>query len=130
MDNSSYQGQKRADPTLALVKALRLAHDEAHDPVLWPTPEEELEERRRSKKRRGDSRDHRGGGSSGGGGGHGGSGSGKLGGGDPDHHRGGDSGGGRGGGVWGGRWLWTPPREQFRTRQPGWGKLSGRHRWT
>ena len=63
MDNSSYQGQKRADPTLALVKALRLAHDEAHDPVLWPTPEEELEERRRSKKRRGDSRDHRGGGS-------------------------------------------------------------------
>ena len=46
MDSSSYQGQKRAAPTLALVKALRLTHDGAHDPVLWPTPEEDLEERR------------------------------------------------------------------------------------
>ena len=46
MDSSSYQGQKRAAPTLALVKALRLTHDGAHDPVLWPTPEKDLEERR------------------------------------------------------------------------------------
>ena len=38
MDNSSYQGQERAAPTLALVNALRLAHDEIEDPVLWPTP--------------------------------------------------------------------------------------------
>ena len=42
MDNSTYLGQKRAAPTLTLVKALRMAHDEAHDPVLWPIPEEEL----------------------------------------------------------------------------------------
>ena len=40
MDNSSYQGQERAAPTLALVNALRLAHDEIEDPVLWPTPED------------------------------------------------------------------------------------------
>ena len=33
-------GQKRAAPTLALVNALRMAHDEAHDLVLWPTSEE------------------------------------------------------------------------------------------
>ena len=96
MDFTSYAGQKRAAPTLALVKALRMAHDEAHDPDLWPTPEEELGERRRDKKRRGDSGDrgdrHRGRGSSGGGGKNGG-------GGDHYRRRGGGSGGGGGGGA-------------------------------
>ena len=56
-DNTTYSGQKRAAPTLALVKALRMAHDEAHDPVLGPTPGKELEERSRGKTRRGESRD-------------------------------------------------------------------------
>ena len=70
MDHSTYQGQKRTAPTLVLVKALTLAHDDARDTVLWPTPEEEQEERRRVRKQRGDSRDrgkdhHRGGGGSG-----------------------------------------------------------------
>ena len=41
-DNSSAFGQMRRAPTLALVKALRLAHDDAPDPVLWPTPKEAL----------------------------------------------------------------------------------------
>ena len=50
MDHATYQGQKRAAQTLALVKALRMAHGEARDPVLWPTPEEEQEERRRAKR--------------------------------------------------------------------------------
>ena len=39
MDHSTWQGPMRAAPTLALVKALRLAHDEVQDTVLWPTPE-------------------------------------------------------------------------------------------
>ena len=56
MDHSTNQGQTRAAPTLALVKALTLAQDDARDTVLWPTPEEEQEERRREKKR-GDSGD-------------------------------------------------------------------------
>ena len=38
MDHSSWQGQLRAAPTLELVTALRLAHDDAQGPVLWPTP--------------------------------------------------------------------------------------------
>ena len=37
MDHSSWSGQKKAGPTLALVTALRRAHDEAKAPVLWPT---------------------------------------------------------------------------------------------
>ena len=67
MDHSSWQGQLRAAPTLELVTALWLAHDDAQGAVLWPTPQEEQEELRRSKKRRGDSRDrldHRRGGGS------------------------------------------------------------------
>ena len=36
---SSCQGQMRAAPTLDLVAALRLAHDEAEGTVLSPTPE-------------------------------------------------------------------------------------------
>ena len=47
MDHITYQGQNRAALTLALVKALRMASDEARDPVLWQTPEEEQEESRR-----------------------------------------------------------------------------------
>ena len=47
MDNSSWQGQLRAAPTLDLVAALRLAHNEAQDTVLWPTSQEEQEELRR-----------------------------------------------------------------------------------
>ena len=58
---------------VALVKASKLAHDDAPDPALWPTPKEALEGRRTTKQRRGDSRDrgdhNRGGDSSGGGGG-------------------------------------------------------------
>ena len=72
-DNSSAFAQVRRAPTHALVKALRLAHDDAPDPVLWPTPKEALEGRRSTKQRRGGSRDrgdrNRGGGNSGGGGG-------------------------------------------------------------
>ena len=34
MDHSSWQGQLRVTPTLDLVTALRLAHDDAHAPVL------------------------------------------------------------------------------------------------
>ena len=37
MDHSSWQGQVRASLTLDLVTALRLAHDEAQTPVLWPS---------------------------------------------------------------------------------------------
>ena len=55
-DNTSTFGQMRRAPTLALVKALRLAHDDAPDPVLWPTPKEALEGRRATKQRRGGSR--------------------------------------------------------------------------
>ena len=39
MDNSSWQGQLRAAPSLDLVTALRMAHDEAQDTGLWPTPQ-------------------------------------------------------------------------------------------
>ena len=35
---TSYAGQTRAVPTLALVKALRIAYDETPDPVFWPNP--------------------------------------------------------------------------------------------
>ena len=38
MDCTSYAGKTRAAPTLALVKALRMAHDEAPDPVFWSNP--------------------------------------------------------------------------------------------
>lgn len=41
MDNSLYLGQKKAAATLALVFALRVAHDAISHTVLWPTPEEE-----------------------------------------------------------------------------------------
>ena len=72
MDCTSYVGQTRATPSLALVKALRMAHDEAPGPVFWPTPEKELAEHNRGKQRRSSSRDGgdrtRGGGGSGGGG--------------------------------------------------------------
>ena len=69
-DCTSYAGQTRAAPILALVKVLQMAHDEAPDPVFWSTPEEELAERTQGKERRGDTRDRgdhiRGGGGSGG----------------------------------------------------------------
>ena len=101
-DNSSAFGQMRRAPTLALVKALRLAHDDAPDPVLWPTPKEALEGRRSTKQRRGGSRDrgdrNRGGGNSGGGGGQSG-GNGENGGSGGHHNR---RGGGNGGGSAGG----------------------------
>ena len=38
MDYTPYAGQTRAAPTLALVKALLIAHDEDPDPVFWPNP--------------------------------------------------------------------------------------------
>ena len=38
MDHSSWLSQQKAAPTLDLVTALRMAHDEAQAPVLWPTP--------------------------------------------------------------------------------------------
>ena len=38
MDCTPYARQTRAAPTLALVKALLIAHDEAPDPVFWPNP--------------------------------------------------------------------------------------------
>ena len=38
MDHSPWQGQQRAAPTLDLVTALRMAHDEGQAPVLWQTP--------------------------------------------------------------------------------------------
>ena len=38
MYGTSYAGHTIAVPTLALVKALRMAHDEAPDPVFWPNP--------------------------------------------------------------------------------------------
>ena len=34
MDHSSWQGQLKASPTPAPVKALRMAHDECHDTVI------------------------------------------------------------------------------------------------
>ena len=40
MDHCSCQGQLRAAPTLDLVTALRLDHNVAQAPVLWPTPQE------------------------------------------------------------------------------------------
>ena len=52
-DNGSFSGQMRRAPTVVLVKAWRLAHDEALDPVLSPTPKEALEECHRNKTRRG-----------------------------------------------------------------------------
>ena len=38
MDHSSWHGQLRAAPTLDLVTALRLAHDDGQAPMLRPTP--------------------------------------------------------------------------------------------
>ena len=101
-DNNSAFGQIRRATTLALIKALRLAHDDAPDPVLWPTQNEALEGRRATKKRCGGSRDrgdrNRGGGISGGGGGQSG-GNGVNGGGSGHHNR---RGGGNVGGSTGG----------------------------
>ena len=102
-DNNSAFGQMRQAPTLALVKALRLAHDDAPDPVLWPASKEALEGRRATKHRRGGSRNrgdrNRGGGSSEGGGGEteGNGENGRDGG--HDNRRGGDNGGGNAGGA-------------------------------
>ena len=110
MDHSSWRGQQEAGPTLALVTALRRAHDATETPVLWPTPPEALEELRRTKKRRGDSRgarDYRRGDGSGGDGDHGG-GSGNGGGGD-SHNRHGGKGGGRVGTPGGGSGSRTRP---------------------
>ena len=63
----------RRAPTLAIVKALRVAHDNGPDPVPCPTPKEARKGRRSTKLRRGGSRDrrdrNRGGGNSVGGGG-------------------------------------------------------------
>ena len=53
MGHSSWQGQLRAAPTLDLVTALRLAHDEAQAPVLWPTQQKTQEELRRPKQKSG-----------------------------------------------------------------------------
>ena len=39
-DNNSAFAQMKRAPTLALVETSRLAHDDAPDPVLWPTPKE------------------------------------------------------------------------------------------
>ena len=112
-DNTSAFGQMMRAPTLALIKVLilahddapdlRLAHDDAPDPVLWSTPKEELEERSATKQRRGCSRDrgdrNRGGGSSGGGGGQ--TGGNEQNGGDGGHHnrRVGNNGGRSAGGT-------------------------------
>ena len=101
--NNSAFGQVRRAPTLALVKALTLAHDDAPDPVLWPTPKEALERRRATQQRRGDSRDrgnrnHRGSSSWGGGGQTGGDGD-NGGGGGHHNRRGGGNGGGSGRGA-------------------------------
>ena len=123
MDCTSYAGQTIAAPTLALVKALRIAHDEADKPSLWPTPEEELEERRRDKKQHRNSRDrgdrHCGGGGSGGG-------SKNRGGGDHHHRRESGSGGGgerRTSGAGGGS------GRRLGSQKPGRGpRLWGRHR--
>ena len=38
VDCTPYARQTRAAPTLALVKALLIAHDEDPDPVFWPDP--------------------------------------------------------------------------------------------
>ena len=48
-DHSSWSGQQKGGPTLALIIALRRAHDETETPVLWPTPQEAQEELRRTK---------------------------------------------------------------------------------
>ena len=50
-------GTEEGGTNLALVTALRRAHDATEAPVLWPTPQEALEELR-TNKRRGDSRDN------------------------------------------------------------------------
>ena len=96
-----------------------MAHDEAPDPVFWPTPGEDLTERTREKQRRSDSRDRgdrtRGDGGSGGG-------EKNCGGGDYHHRRGGGSGGGGEGGASGagggsgrhrGRKLWSQQPGQW-----------------
>ena len=102
-DNTSVFGQMRRAPILALVKALRLAHDDAPDPVLWPTAKKALEGKRATKQRRGGSRDrgdrNRGGGNSGGGGGQSGGNGENGGGGGPYNRRGGGNGGGSAGGA-------------------------------
>ena len=111
MDHSTWRGQQEAGPTLALVTALRRAHDATETPVLWPTPQDALEELRRTKRRRGDSRDERdyrrGDGGSGGDGGNGGGSS--NGGGGNSHNRRGGNGGGRGGTPGGGSGSRTRP---------------------
>ena len=56
MNHSTWQGQMRAARTLALVEALRMAHDDARDTISWPTLKEEQQEHCRGKKH-GDSRD-------------------------------------------------------------------------
>ena len=125
MDHSSWRGQQEAGPTLALVTALRRAHDATETPVLWPTPQEAWEELRRTNKRRGDSRDERdyrrGDGGSGGDGGHGGD-SGNGGSGD-SHNRRGGNGGGRGGTPGGGSGSRTRPT--FGRGSRGGGRSSG-----
>ena len=134
MGSNSYAGQKGAVPTIALVKALKMAHDEAHDPFFWPTPEEELEEYNRGKKQRGDSRDCgdriRGGGGSGSGSGQAGGGGNNGGGGDHHHRRGGGSGGGRGGGASGvgGASGCRQGSSQGRNNRCGCPQIWGRHR--
>ena len=129
-DNSSAFGRMRRAPTLVLVKALRLAHDDAPDPVLWPTPKEALEGRCSTKQRRAGSRDrgdrNRGGGNSGGGGGQ--SGENGENGGSGSHHnrRGGGNGGGSAGGASGtsGGPQSHQGSNQARTNRGG-GRISG-----
>ena len=125
MDHSSWRGQQKAGPTLALVTAFRRAHDEAEAPVMWPTLQEALEEHRRTKKQPGDRRDERdyrrGDGGSGGSSSHGG-GSGNGGRGD-SHNRRGGNGGGRGGTPGGGSGSRTRPT--FGRGSRGGGRSSG-----
>ena len=57
MDCMPSAGQPRAAPTLALVKALLMAHDKVPTPSSGRIPEEELAERNRRNKGCRDSRD-------------------------------------------------------------------------
>ena len=130
MGPSSWQGQLTAAPTLDLVTALRLAHDEAQAPCCG-------QPRRRSsvgRKSRAATAVIRGATAvrmaapgvvvPEGGGGHSGGGSGNGGGGGSHHHREGDSSGGGGGGTPGGRGD-SGSRPKFGLGSRGGGRSSG-----
>ena len=103
--------QTRDAPTLTLVRALRMAHDEAPTPPSRRTLEIELAERSKRIQRRSDSRD-RGDGNRGGGGNNGWGG---------DHHNscGGGSDGGGGGGTSGARVAQAAAENATLVQQPG-----------